>query len=121
MNLTYSQSTGLLTGLAMGPATGYSGHPPRVNDPTAEQIHGVGPIPKGDYSIGTPIDHSQLGPFAIPLSAKSGTETFGRSGFYIHGDSISAPGSASHGCVILARAVRDAIVAGGFDTLTVIG
>jgi hypothetical protein len=38
-----------------------------------------------------------------------GTDTLGRAGFLIHGDSVKAPGTASHGCIILPRAIRDRI------------
>ncbi len=34
---------------------------------------------------------------------------FGRSGFLIHGDSVSHPGEASEGCIILDRNVRETI------------
>jgi hypothetical protein len=50
-----------------------------------------------------------------------GTETFGRSEFRIHGDSIAHPGMASHGCIILPRAVRDAIWRSGDRALEVVG
>jgi hypothetical protein len=50
-----------------------------------------------------------------------GTETFGRGEFRIHGDSIAHPGTASHGCIILPRAVRDAIWRSGDRALEVVG
>ena len=45
---------------------------------------------------------------AIVLAPEPGTETFGRSGFMIHGDNIKAPGTASEGCIIQVRAIREA-------------
>lgn len=40
--------------------------------------------------------------------------------FRIHGDSIRAPGTASHGCIILPRAIRDRIWASGDRALQVV-
>jgi hypothetical protein len=34
---------------------------------------------------------------------------FGRDGFLMHGDSIEHPGCASEGCIIVGRAVREAV------------
>jgi len=45
------------------------------------------------------------------LTPESGTETFGRSGFLIHGDLAGEVGKdlASDGCIILARDLREEI------------
>src|ERR1035438_5538324 len=40
------------------------------------------------------------------LTPESGTNTFGREGFLIHGDSVQNPGTASHGCIILPQLGR---------------
>jgi hypothetical protein len=45
---------------------------------------------------------------------------FGRSGFLIHGDSIIRPGTASRGCIILAREIREQIAASGDADLEVV-
>ncbi|MDE2019744.1 MAG: DUF2778 domain-containing protein [Patescibacteria group bacterium] len=59
-----------------------------------------GPIPLGEWTIGRAVEHTQLGPRAFPLVPCTGTETYGRSGFFIHGDSIEHPGDASDGCIV---------------------
>ena len=86
--------------------TGYSGLAGDKNDPADQGIQGCGPIPQGEWNIGDAEDSPTLGPIAMPLTPAAGTDTLGRSGFYIHGDSIQHPGSASHGCMILARDIR---------------
>ena len=40
------------------------------------------------------------------LTPDADTEMFGRAGMLGHGESIHAPGEASHGCLILPRWVR---------------
>lgn len=101
-------------------ATGYSGLGAAKNNPTMEQVEAQGPIPRGAYTIGAPYNSARVGPFALPLEPFPGTRVFGRSAFRIHGDSISHPGSASHGCIIISRAVREQIAHSGVTLLTVI-
>ena len=60
------------------------------------------------------------GPFVLRLTPAPTNEMFGRDGFLIHGDSIEHPGSASHGCIILPRAIREAIAKSDDDTLHVV-
>lgn len=94
---------------------GYSGQGQGKNDPNAEAIHNLGPIPKGAYSIalidgpdGEPIDYEGKKHPVMRLLPKPGTNDFGRAGFLIHGD-FSDPelrGTASHGCIILSHNSR---------------
>lgn len=86
---------------------GYSGQPPRSNDPTAQSLHNVGPIPEGRWQAVELIPESTHGPFAIRLEPYPETDTLGRAGFLVHGDSVQKPGFASEGCVIMARDVRE--------------
>lgn len=116
----YKQSDGTLWHDDLKIATGYSGEGLHKNQPQSEQVKNAGPIPKGQYMIGQPYDSPNVGPFALPLEALPGTETFGRGDFRIHGDSKITPGSASHGCVILARDIREKIHASGDTTLKVV-
>jgi hypothetical protein len=89
---------------------GYSGHPPHRNKVADEALHDLGPLPRGYWTVtGLPYDSPLLGPFVLALVAKEGTETFGRDGFRIHGDSKSQPGMASHGCICVDRSVRETI------------
>jgi hypothetical protein len=90
-------------------ATGYSGFPPHVLDPSAQYEKGVGPIPVGRYHFGAPYDSPNVGPFAIPIEALPGTDTKGRGDFKCHGDSRIHPGAASHGCMIFPRFIREMI------------
>jgi hypothetical protein len=117
---TYRQSTGELRnarGDVMG--HGYAGFGHGKNDPADEAVGGVGPIPDGFWLIGEPFDTGTHGPYVlrlVPLEA----DTHGRSGFLIHGDSKSHPGEASHGCIILARDVRELVWTSGDHRLHVV-
>lgn len=132
-DLVYQQSTGALLledsrGCSAFLARGYSGKPGAVNDPDREGEVAVGPIPRGMWRLGKPITHASLGPVAIPLrpvavvngEVVQQTKRLGRSGFYIHGDNSHGNQSASNGCIILPRAIRDAIVSLGITRLTVV-
>lgn len=102
----YSQSATLLwDDRKLIISQGYSGHGEGKNNPKAEAIKNVGPIPRGLYIIGEPYDSTRVGPFAIPLTP-SGHDAHGRTSFLIHGDSISHPGEASKGCIVLNRTTR---------------
>ena len=118
----YSQSTGALTapdGSLAG--SGYSGHGTGVNAPQMQNVADVGPIPQGLWFIGAPYTDPEKGPLVMRLEPDSATETFGRSGFLIHGDLVGHVGAklASHGCIILAHALRQAIANSGDSTLEV--
>lgn len=106
---TYSQSTGVLKRDAETISKGYSGFGEGKNNGAMEQVPNVGPIPRGRYEISAPYDTTTHGPYVMALAPQPGTETFGRSGFLIHGDSIENPGQASHGCIILPRVARNLI------------
>ena len=117
---TYDQLSGALSKDGQHVATGYSGFAEGKNNPGKEQVHDVGPIPKGVYGIGPPHDSDTHGPHVMPLTPQPGTKTFGRDGFLIHGDAIHNLGNASHGCIILGRPVRDQISASGDRQIEVI-
>jgi len=117
---TYSQSTGELKrdGLLVG--KGYSGKGSSKNNPKDQNLHGLGPIPRGRYSIGAVILVTAVhGPFVIPLTPDPKNQMWGRDGFLIHGDSVVKPGTASEGCIILDRATRKAIIQAADYDLTV--
>lgn len=89
---------------------GYSGFGPGKNTPAMEAVHDVGPIPRGLWNITELVaHHPTLGEYVLLLEPCPGTETFGRTVFRIHGDSAAHPGQASHGCIVLPRAVREMI------------
>ena len=100
---------------------GYSGRQPDgKNQPNKQSEHNIGPIPVGSYRIGPPIDTMTHGPFVMPLSPDPDNQMFGRDGFLIHGDSVVHPGTASEGCIILARDVRQKVWASADHTIHVI-
>lgn len=106
-----------LNGIAVG--HGYAGNGEGLNNPAKTNVHDVGPLPVGKYKIGAPYDDAQVGVFALPLTPDPSNEMFGRSLFRIHGDNKAMNHTASHGCIILPRAVRNDISNSGDDDLVV--
>lgn len=107
----------------MEAGTGYSGFEAGKNNPALQNVANVGPIPQGRYTIGKPecVDSpGPHGPFVMRLTPDAANQMFGRDGFLIHGDSIVKPGTASHGCIIMGRLIRNAIAASGDHDLTVV-
>jgi len=101
-------------------ATGYSGKGIYKDDPSFESRVAEGPIPRGMWLMGAAYKHPKLGPVSIPLSPIEGNSAFDRSGFFIHGDSLSKPGTASTGCIILDRRTREWVVKSGVRRLAVV-
>ena len=118
MAWVYYQKTGKLEYKGHHIATGYSGAPGHKNDPSSESKKDLGPIPRGVYSLHSPINSPRTGPYAIPLSP-IGHSAHGRTHFQIHGDSRRNPGTASSGCIILPRSVREKIWKSGVKTIEV--
>jgi len=121
LNWTYQQSTGKVldpNGVVIG--YGYSGKGKYKNDPEAQAIHDQGPIPEGYYTIDSPRDTVTHGPFVLPLLPFEQNQMFGRSGFLIHGDSVVHPGTASQGCIIAARYIREDIAKSPIKVLAVV-
>ena len=120
MSWTYNQATGELTKADNVLACGYAGKGDGKNNPSMEQVPNVGPLPKGLYVIGSPYDTKTHGPYVLRLTPDPDNEMFDRSGFLIHGDSVSAPGTASEGCIILPRKIREMIWNSGDNQLQVV-
>jgi hypothetical protein len=120
MTWQWDQSAGLLTRDGKAVSRGYSGRGRGKNNPALQTAVGIGPIPRGAWRITERYDSANVGPYALKLDACAGTDACGRSAFRIHGDSIRAPGTASHGCIILPRAIREAIWRSGDRNLVVI-
>ena len=116
----YDQATGALSRNDSPVATGYSGFGDGKNNPAMENVPDKGPLPRGVYIIGPPHDTPTHGPHVMALTPVDGANTFGRSGFLIHGDSIEHPGTASHGCIILPRPIRDQIAGSGDHQIQVV-
>jgi hypothetical protein len=111
----YAQSTGQmtyvdnLTGDRTANGSGYSGQGAGVNNPAMQSQAYVGPIPQGTYDIGQAYRHQNLGSVTMNLDPRPGTNTFGRDLFRIHGDNSCQCQSASEGCIVLPRSVRERI------------
>ena len=117
---TYNQLTGNLSQDGQPAGSGYSGMGPGKNNPAMQNVHDTGPIPRGKWHIGPPFDTTTHGPHVMVLTPETGTETFGRSGFLIHADSITHPGKASSGCIVLSHALRLQISSSGDHCLEVV-
>ena len=105
----YVQTTGVLE----VPGTSvsyrcYSGRGLFVNVAGADDLVGEGPIPVGGWMIRSAYNHPRLGPLVFPLVPVAGNTTK-RSGFFIHGDNARRNQSASSGCIVAERWVREAI------------
>lgn len=121
MSWKYSQSTGeLVNPTGSGVGIGYSGRGAGLNSPAHQSVADVGPIPQGEWVIGSFFDDpGGKGPIVAHLVPASGTETFGRSGFMIHGDNAELDHTASEGCIILPRVVREMVMASSVRGLIV--
>lgn len=115
----YDQSTGQLFRDGKLISKGYSGRGRGKNNPSLQSARGIGPIPRGEWIIGQAYGSANTGPYTIMLNPCAKTETFGRSAFRIHGDSIKNPGTASYGCIILPRKIREQIISSKDTQLTV--
>jgi hypothetical protein len=101
-------------------AQGYSGFGKGRNNPALQSVEGIGPCPVGFYHIGEPVDTETLGQFVLRLEPFKENQMFGRTGFLIHGDSVKSPGTASHGCLIFSRPVRELVWESGDHQLEVV-
>jgi Tlde1 domain len=90
-------------------AWGYSGFGQGRNNANMEQVHAIGPLPRGKWHFLDAINSEHTGPLTFPLEPDPQTNTFGRSGFDCHGDAAKHPGKASHGCLVLPRFARERI------------
>jgi hypothetical protein len=115
----YNQSTGRLQRNGLNLGTGYSGRGAGRNNPVMENIQNIGPIPRGRYRIGPQYIHPTNGPVTMALTP-IGHNAYGRTYFLIHGDSISNPGNASEGCIVLNRPTRETIAASGDNDIEVV-
>jgi hypothetical protein len=121
---TYEQRTGILRHNGQAIATGYAGRDtPEVmgkDNPTAQNVPDIGPLPQGLYTIGPLENVPGLGQDVMPLWPSPKNQMFGRSGFFIHDDLVNAPGTASHGCIVLYLPIRLSIARSGDNQLTVV-
>lgn len=98
---------------------GYSGHGEGLNNPAFEQLHDIGPTPRGIYIAeliadkdGNPIDYKHKSAPVFRLIPEPETNTFGRSGFLMHGHEKgeiigkSETENSSLGCMVQEHATR---------------
>lgn len=117
----YEQSSGWLIADGGKPlAQGYAGAGPGKNNPSADHIKDVGPLPRGTYIAEAPVDTMTHGPYVLRLTPYATNEMHGRAGFLMHGDSITAPGSASLGCIIQPRFARERFWESGDHVIEVV-
>lgn len=87
-------------------AHGYSGKGIHKNRPESEHLKREGPIPRARWTV---VDLEERtvthGPFVLRLDTAD--PIHGRDGFLIHGDNPDH--TASEGCIILSRDIREAI------------
>lgn len=109
----WDQSAGTLSRNGQVVSKGYSGNGRGKNNPSLQGVRGIGPIPRGLWRMVDVYNSKNVGPFTITLykldepNPDDFDEATGRSAFRIHGDSIRAPGTASKGCIILPRNIRE--------------
>jgi Protein of unknown function (DUF2778) len=106
----------------------YAGMDIGKNNAAMQEVHDVGPLPAGIYTIGLMVMRHPLGP-SMMLTPDLTNEMFGRSGFFIHLDNPAHPGFSSDGCIVcqndpsmtgLAKLQKlNAMVASGENRVTV--
>src|SRR5215470_10121987 len=119
---TYVQKTGALLRNERLVGGGYSGRDEGLNNPAMQAVHDLGPIPQGGWTIvGPPVNTAEHGPFVLTLRPFDGTNTFGRTGFLMHGDKgAGPPQSASRGCIVIGRDIREEVWESGDRELLVV-
>jgi len=111
----YYQPTANLGGGPPQPIGGpmYAGHGAGVNNPALDFVPSVGPLPTGGYTIGQQQNNLTGAGLSLPGSMRLTPDVdnwmHGRSGFLIHGDNNAGNRSASEGCIIQPRSIRDLI------------
>lgn len=86
------------------------------NNPAMENVRNTGPTPSGQWNVtgvaqtltnssGQTSAHQNV----LHLQPAAGTETYGRTDIRAHGDNSTAPGTASSGCLIVPRDVRQTL------------
>lgn len=116
----YSQTSGTIWCPAgREVAIGYSGFGQAKNKPDMETEANLGPIPRGMYEMGKPCHSTRVGPDAIPLTPCQ-HKAHGRTNLFIHGDSKSAPGTISKGCLVANKYVRTRMIVEQYKLLLVI-
>lgn len=120
----WDQSAGTLSRNGVVISRGYAGKGRGRNNPALQGVKGVGPIPQGRWKILAPYNSKNTGPYTMAVHAVDKTpnddthDTTGRGAFRIHGDNLT--GTASQGCIILPRKIREKIWLSGDRDLEVV-
>lgn len=121
-NIIYNQRTGSIFcngDLLCSFPISYSGKAGYgLNNPACEDLPGVGPIPRGFWLIDKWGWHPTLGPCVAWLEPQ-GHLAHGRSAFRIHGDNRKMNHTASNGCIVAPREVREHLRRSGLRQLFV--
>jgi hypothetical protein len=87
-----------------------------------KQPRGIGPIPRGRYTIGPPHHGHRTGAYVMDLTPV-GHDAHRRTEFQIHGETVDPNrprGEASTGCIVTPRNVRERIFRSGDHVLEVV-
>ena len=97
----------------------YAGQNEGLNNPAYQNVQGTGldsnggPLPQGTYAIGPQqLNVTNVGtrlPASMRLVPDPLNDMFGRKGFLIHGDNGDGDQSASEGCPIIPKNIRNRI------------
>jgi hypothetical protein len=118
---SYDSANGNLSQDGAFVGTGYSGFGDGVNNRAEEMDADIGPVPHGNYTIEPFFDDpGGKGPMVAHLEPAPENTMFGRTGFMIHGDNAAMNRTASHGCIIFARDIRQKISDSGDTALEVV-
>jgi hypothetical protein len=101
----YVQDSGYLYWQRAYITTGYAGQGKGLNNADYQHVVGIGPIPRGRWLMGRAFEQHPTSA-TIRLTACPETEAEGRSGFLIHGGRRTGARTASRGCIILPKHVR---------------
>lgn len=117
--MTYGQDSGYLYYQNDLIGTGWSGRNIQDgvlgrNNSAAQDVHAIGPIPVGWYTIGPAYDSPTKGPVTMTLTPDPDNQMFGRGDFEIHGYQIGTDpddpyNPSSDGCIIMERSAREKI------------
>ena len=119
MGWVYSQRTGEISNNGIVIGRGYSGLGLGKNNPHMQNVGFTGPIPRGVYCIGRVYHSIGKGPITMKL-IPIGHSALGRTLFRIHGDNQKMNFTASEGCIILSRPIREKIANSGDTRLEVV-
>jgi hypothetical protein len=117
---TYNSRTGLISHNGDKIGMGYSGNGNGLDNPALESVHGIGPIPVGHWLITEWVDNYPTKGPVVAILAPVEHGAHGRTGFLIHGDNQEMNHTASHGCIIAQRWIRQQWRASGDNKLEVV-